>query len=1291
MTSLAEEFLSKRRERKPNFSDAEIGIILEGVCEHKDVLSHQENSITLNKQKMDVYNQITTKVNRVTAAEYGGSVLRTPKEVKKKWMELKFTALKIHNSAVDTDTEQKHVPKESPHTQLVLDILSGKARSGTTDFQLGYNSSNRSCPGKVGDSESDLPVSLSSFPSADDSENSECIVSDGESSIDNKHQQNLPVVKHSKNKEEQTLENPASEDQDLNTPSSETENIISDVFSHLEIETLLREVNKHRSILLNGDQQSASGKQQHKVTWELITESVRKASKTGILPTISQIQRLWRELKCQACKELKASRNDKTLDGKAHIWPRYTDQVLAILDGNCDDISDVQGLDFETMMSLDASSEQELSLPQQPDRYVLATSEDQLERKRRTRKPNFTEAEVSCMLDEIPRHYRILLSTPRTGNILRLKQKRWQMIAERVSKVSDSGVRRSWREVRKKFKALCTFAQANKNSKQSDNPSYLSCSKDSKFFQRVLEIQAVASIGVTPPEMEDFDSVEMEVEKERQKMEMEDFDSVEIEVEKERQTETLLKRRRERKKNFTNDDIKHLIEECCKHRSALVVKERDELTNRRRNQAWRIITETVNKKMKGVRRTAKELKKKFMDMKFAVVQYTNCDESESDAPWRKPPPYFSQLVTFLSPSKEDTQGLGNENYCDLENEFIIAANEDKSSTDNTSSVDNSANDDRTSDDCDHSSQDATVSGTVEGTDALSLQQSSHHWESPLEHYSGKKKRNRKPNFTAQEIACILDVWNANRELLSQKHSNMAVVSEKYKIFQMMADKVNQSSDSNTVRTALEVKKKWKHLKFVAVKAWLARQDAISKGKKPPKKVPFMNRIVENISGESMLDHDQDDKSTEDSDSDIGTRAERAKKDHGAMVKRHMKRLSDICEKLRACGVRAGAIIIEPNGIMSCGEEATRISKLPEVAAVISGLPCATEPQTDESVVCGGWRYTSLEKVREHPVTLAVESKEENDFKDGSSGEDIPKVELAAKLLVKSDEEGSEEFDDNRSSDEDCKKHILSQNVSMTRTDDQELILDVKEKLRLLLQNRPMSMEEELTDSQHMPTEEKDQKNVATPPKEMETNIATSLSDIDHCTITVKTEKEMNYICGWCNKMFLELSSFMLHTQQEKYLRVCCSKCDSKFCDLLDLRQHEASAHEKLPPEPGEKNPIVVLEKLSESTISTATNCQDPSPQPSRQGRFGCSECGLCFLKMDILLQHRRTHTQERPFGCTLCDLRFKLEATLDAHKKMHANQHPIQLSCMWSAVQYRCRTSVTQTRPRLCQGLSSPQ
>lgn len=77
-------------------------------------------------------------------------------------------------------------------------------------------------------------------------------------------------------------------------------------------------------------------------------------------------------------------------------------------------------------------------------------------------------------------------------------------------------------------------------------------------------------------------------------------------------------------------------------------------------------------------------------------------------------------------------------------------------------------------------------------------------------------------------------------------------------------------------------------------------------------------------------------------------------------------------------------------------------------------------------------------------------------------------------------------------------------------------------------------------------------------------------------VQVKTEKEMNYICGWCNKMFLELSSFMLHTQQEKYLRVCCSKCDSKFCDLLDLRQHEASAHEKLPPEPGEKNPIVVL-------------------------------------------------------------------------------------------------------------------
>lgn len=54
-------------------------------------------------------------------------------------------------------------------------------------------------------------------------------------------------------------------------------------------------------------------------------------------------------------------------------------------------------------------------------------------------------------------------------------------------------------------------------------------------------------------------------------------------------------------------------------------------------------------------------------------------------------------------------------------------------------------------------------------------------------------------------------------------------------------------------------------------------------------------------------------------------------------------------------------------------------------------------------------------------------------------------------------------------------------------------------------------------------------------------------------------------------------------------------------------------------------------------------------------KYECKYCIKTFARIDGLIRHHRTHTDERPYGCDFCDKTFKQRTELNAHALTHVN------------------------------------
>ena len=78
--------------------------------------------------------------------------------------------------------------------------------------------------------------------------------------------------------------------------------------------------------------------------------------------------------------------------------------------------------------------------------------------------------------------------------------------------------------------------------------------------------------------------------------------------------------KRERKPNFSDGEIRYLLEGILSQRDIIQSKLQNSVTVNHKKEAWARITAAVNACSSGVVRTAKDCEKKFKDLKTAVFK-----------------------------------------------------------------------------------------------------------------------------------------------------------------------------------------------------------------------------------------------------------------------------------------------------------------------------------------------------------------------------------------------------------------------------------------------------------------------------------------------------------------------------------------------------------------------------------------------------------------------------------------------------------------------------------------------
>ena len=87
-----------------------------------------------------------------------------------------------------------------------------------------------------------------------------------------------------------------------------------------------------------------------------------------------------------------------------------------------------------------------------------------------------------------------------------------------------------------------------------------------------------------------------------------------------RQLNRTMTEKRERKANFSDGEIRYLLEGILSHKDIIQSKLQNSVTVHHKKEAWARITAAVNACSSGVVRTAKYCQKKFKDLKTAVLK-----------------------------------------------------------------------------------------------------------------------------------------------------------------------------------------------------------------------------------------------------------------------------------------------------------------------------------------------------------------------------------------------------------------------------------------------------------------------------------------------------------------------------------------------------------------------------------------------------------------------------------------------------------------------------------------------
>ncbi|XP_063370290.1 zinc finger protein 250-like [Cydia amplana] len=153
--------------------------------------------------------------------------------------------------------------------------------------------------------------------------------------------------------------------------------------------------------------------------------------------------------------------------------------------------------------------------------------------------------------------------------------------------------------------------------------------------------------------------------------------------------------------------------------------------------------------------------------------------------------------------------------------------------------------------------------------------------------------------------------------------------------------------------------------------------------------------------------------------------------------------------------------------------------------------------------------------------------------------------------------------------------------------------------------------------------------------------------------SVKHSPNKDYYCVECDKSFKSATILKHHLKTASVhvnyvdLPLSCEHCGKRFAIRRDLVQHINRVHLNIKPFRCDR-----CEKAYVNVWSLNEHRRLVHEGFKRPLKYPCAMCDKVFDSNQILKDHIRTHTGERPFQCSRCPAQFRQASTLGTHVKL---------------------------------------
>ncbi|CAG5855485.1 unnamed protein product [Menidia menidia] len=142
--------------------------------------------------------------------------------------------------------------------------------------------------------------------------------------------------------------------------------------------------------------------------------------------------------------------------------------------------------------------------------------------------------------------------------------------------------------------------------------------------------------------------------------------------------------------------------------------------------------------------------------------------------------------------------------------------------------------------------------------------------------------------------------------------------------------------------------------------------------------------------------------------------------------------------------------------------------------------------------------------------------------------------------------------------------------------------------------------------------------------------------------------EKPYECYICHARFTQSGTMKMHILQkhtENVAKFHCPHCDTVIARKSDLGVHLRKQHSFI--EKGKKC------RYCDAVFHERYALIQHQKTHKNEKRFKCDQCDYCCRQERHMIMHKRTHTGEKPFACSQCDKTFRQKQLLDMHFKRY--------------------------------------